>query len=41
MQEPIVNKIEMEVADIDDDDFVSFIQNDGSLKTDLKLPTYD
>lgn len=38
---PIVNKIEYEVADIDDDDFVSLIQDDGSLKSDLKLPVND
>jgi len=28
----------MEVADLDEDDFASLIQNDGTLKTDLKLP---
>jgi len=38
---PIVNKIEYEVADIDEDDFVSLIQDDGSLKSDLKLPGND
>lgn len=38
---PIVNKIEYEVADIDDDDFVSLIKDDGSLKSDLKLPVND
>jgi|GEM_PF-3902752 len=38
---PIVNKVEYEVADIDDDDFVSLIQDDGSLKSDLKLPVND
>ena len=38
---PIVNKIEYEVADIDEDDFVSLIQDDGSLKSDLKLPVND
>lgn len=36
---PIVTKKEYEVADINEDDmFVSLIQDDGSLKTDLKLP---
>lgn len=35
---PNVNKTEYEVADIDDDDFVSLIQPDGELKADLKLP---
>lgn len=38
---PIVNKVEYEVADIDDDDFVSLIKDDGSLKSDLKLPVND
>ncbi len=38
---PTVNRIEYEVADIDEDDFVSLIQEDGSLKTDLKLPAGD
>ena len=38
---PNVNKYEYEVADIDQDDFVSLILNDGSLKTDLKLPADD
>lgn len=36
---PNVNKVEYQVADIDDDDFVSLILPDGSLKSDLKLPT--
>lgn len=38
---PIVSKTEYEVADVDADDFVSFILNDGSLKADLKLPAND
>ena len=39
---PIINKVELEVADInEDDDFVSCILDDGSLKEDLKLPTDD
>lgn len=37
-QVPTVNKLEFEVADIAEDDFVSMIQDDGSLKEDLKLP---
>ncbi len=35
---PIVNKSEHEVADIDEDNFVSLIMGDGSIKDDLKLP---
>lgn len=35
---PNVTKVEYEVADIDDDDFVSLIKPDGDLKSDLKLP---
>ena len=36
---PTVTKTEYEVADIDDeDDFVSLIMDDSSLKEDLKLP---
>lgn len=35
---PIVTKTEYEVADVDEDDFVSLIQEDGSLKSDLKIP---
>jgi translation initiation factor 5A len=38
---PTVNKEELEVADIDEDDFVSVILPDGDLKTDLKLPAED
>lgn len=39
---PIINKAELEVADIDeDDDFVSVVLEDGSLKADLKLPVDD
>ena len=38
MSVPIVNKQELEVADIAEDDFVSFILEDGTLKEDLKLP---
>lgn len=42
MQVPNVSKIEMEIADIDEDDFVHAInEEDGSLKQDLKLPTDD
>ena len=41
-QVPTVNKIEYEVADYnEDDDFVTLIDVDGSLKTDLKLPVGD
>jgi len=36
-----VTKEELEVADIDEDDFVSCILPDGDLKTDLKLPKDD
>lgn len=38
-QVPTVNKIEYEVADIAGDDFVSMIQDDGTLNEELKLPT--
>lgn len=39
---PNVSKNEYEAADVnDDDDFVSLILNDGSLKEDLKLPVED
>ena len=38
---PIVEKKEYEVADISEDDFVSLILDDGSLKEDLKLPKDD
>lgn len=41
MSVPDVFKEEYEVADIDDDHFVSVILDDGSLKTDLKLPEAD
>ena len=38
MSTPIVNKAEYEVADVnEDDDFVSLILEDGSLKEDLKI----
>ena len=36
---PVVKKVELEVADISDDNFVSLILPDSSLKEDLKLPT--
>ena len=36
---PTVIKHDYEVADIAEDDFVSLILEDGSLKEDLKLPT--
>lgn len=36
-----MTKEELEVADIDEDDFVSCILPDGDLKTDLKLPKED
>ena len=38
---PIVEKKEFEIADIDEDEFVSAIQDDGSLKSNLKLPIED
>jgi translation initiation factor 5A len=41
VQIPNVTKLELEIADIDEDDFVSAILDDGSLKMDLKLPTDD
>lgn len=41
MQVPNVSKLELEVADINADDFVSVILEDGSLKEDLKLPADD
>ena len=37
VQVPVVTKTEYEVADVDEDDFVSAIMEDGDLKTDLKL----
>ena len=37
VQVPVVTKHEYEVADVDEDDFVSAILEDGDLKTDLKL----
>ena len=41
-QVPIVTKVEYEVADInEDDDFVTLIEEDGSLKENLKLPVAD
>ena len=41
-QVPNVTKVEFEVADVnEDDDFVTLIEADGSLKTDLKLPVGD
>ena len=38
---PNVTKEELEVADIDEDEFVSVILPDGDLKSDLKLPKED
>ena len=38
---PIVKRIEMEVADIEGDGFVSAIMEDGSLFLTLKLPIED
>lgn len=38
---PNVTKEELEVADIDEDGFVSVILPDGELKSDLKLPKDD
>jgi translation initiation factor 5A len=40
-QFPLVVKAEYEVADIDEDDFVSAILEDGDLKADLKLDRSD
>jgi len=41
VQIPIVKKFEYEVADLDEDDFVSSILEDGTLKDDLKLTRED
>lgn len=41
MQVPNVSKVELEVADVSEDHFVSAILDDGSLKEDLKLPEDD
>jgi translation initiation factor 5A len=41
MQVPIVEKVELEVADIAEDNFVSLILPDSTLKQDLKLPMED
>ena len=41
VQVPIVKKFEYEVADVDEDDFVSAILEDGCLKDDLKLARED
>lgn len=38
---PTVNKIEYEVADIDEDNFVYLILPNGELKCDLKMPVED
>ncbi len=36
---PVVKKVELEVADIAEDNFVSLILPNNSLKEDLQLPT--
>lgn len=36
---PVVKKCELEVADIDEEGFVSLILPNNSLKEDLKLPS--
>ena len=36
---PIVKKIELQCINIDDEDFLQLLQDDGELKEDLKLPT--
>ena len=41
VQVPIVVKTEMEIADVDGDDFVHAIEEDGGLFSTLKLPTED
>lgn len=41
MQVPIVAKTELEIADIDEDEFVHAILEDGDLKSDLKMPVDD
>ncbi len=41
MQVPNVFKLEYEVADINEDDFVSCILDNGDLKEDLKMPVAD
>ncbi len=35
---PVVKKLELEVADISEDNFVSFLLPNNTLKEDLKLP---
>lgn len=35
---PVVSKVEYEVADVNEDGFVSLIEKDGSLKEDVRLP---
>mmetsp|Transcript_16562 Transcript_16562/g.30968 ORF Transcript_16562/g.30968 Transcript_16562/m.30968 type:complete len:161 (-) Transcript_16562:65-547(-) len=37
---PIVNKTEWEIANIDDEDFLSLFDEGGEQKDDVKLPTY-
>ena len=37
---PIVNKSEWEIADIQEDDFLSLFDEGGGQKDDVKLPTY-
>ena len=41
VQVPTVNKVELEIAEVDEDDFAHAILEDGDLKSDLKLPTED
>ncbi len=38
---PVIRKVEYEVADIDENDFVNLIGEDGSSKIDLTLPADD
>jgi hypothetical protein len=35
---PVVKKTDLEVADISEDNFVTFVLPDATLKEDLKLP---
>mmetsp|Transcript_2735 Transcript_2735/g.9955 ORF Transcript_2735/g.9955 Transcript_2735/m.9955 type:complete len:148 (+) Transcript_2735:89-532(+) len=38
---PNVNRVDYQLLDIDEDDFLSLMKDDGSTKDDLKMPTLD
>ena len=38
MEVPVINRVELEVIDIAEDGYVSFLMDDGSTKEDLQLP---